>query len=61
MEREKEREIRERVSERTRTKKVHRYEVRGMRERERKGGREIELDSKLEKIVEQNITYTYLS
>ena len=51
----------------TRTKKVHRYEVRGMREgeRERESEKERERErnckSKLEKIVEQNVTYIYLS
>jgi hypothetical protein len=37
----------------TRTKKVHRYEVRGMREREK-----VNSKSKLEKLLEQNVTYT---
>jgi hypothetical protein len=67
MEREKEREgeirerewVREQGLKRSIDTKLEEWERE--RERERKGGREIELDSNLEKIVEQNVTYTYLS
>ena len=66
---------------RTRTKKVHRYEVRGMRERERSkyesrvfktlidlldlqndlGGQSYKSKLFLENLVEQIVTYIYLS